>query len=345
MSRYAQGVTYTVADIWSAFEAGAKEARTNGGAPSDALISGAADAYCKMVHPLASQPRTEPDVATGAVQGERERQFWQAIKRAYVHGYEACSRLAAAGHGPVALETLLLSDRVRRYLSAPPLATQDAAAALRAPSTIAPADVDAYWRRVAGAAQGSIRHHIEGDAERVRYDIAVVDAALRARSTGTAGQDLQRRLDLTRELVVLAQARCDQAGVENDDVYDALRRVVFVIDGGGPKPGVRNDVAPGTAEPGECEGCDGSGWIEDHRGRTLCECHFCNPEGKKIRPGAEPESEEPRGDLSNEWIVTHPNGPFGGRTTRHRHVSEGQAKKWRTFGYRVERAEPPGETP
>ncbi len=55
---YRQNHTYTVADLWDAFEAGAREAGANGGNPTDDLIRQSADAYCKMVHPRA---RTEPE--------------------------------------------------------------------------------------------------------------------------------------------------------------------------------------------------------------------------------------------------------------------------------------------
>jgi hypothetical protein len=56
---------YTLAEVWDAFEAGAKEARANGGAPSDDLIRKSADAYCKLVYH--SDPL--PDLPGGTADG------------------------------------------------------------------------------------------------------------------------------------------------------------------------------------------------------------------------------------------------------------------------------------
>lgn len=69
---WAQGVTYTIADIWEAFEAGAREVANNvreledvPGAfmrvvrPDAKDISRAADAYCKLIHPLSVVPNPD----------------------------------------------------------------------------------------------------------------------------------------------------------------------------------------------------------------------------------------------------------------------------------------------
>lgn len=70
---YAQNVTYTVADIWDAYERGAKETRAaiklgEFDGPSDPLIAKAADAYCKLVHPTAASVQREPAVTDDEIE-------------------------------------------------------------------------------------------------------------------------------------------------------------------------------------------------------------------------------------------------------------------------------------
>jgi hypothetical protein len=49
---YRQCHFYTCSEVAQAYIAGARDCRENGGNPTDALITRAADAYVKSVHPL-----------------------------------------------------------------------------------------------------------------------------------------------------------------------------------------------------------------------------------------------------------------------------------------------------